>query len=82
MQMNKSMLTAHQDRWKMVAEVEIAEQRQTSAMQRWRKLNSLVRMAAGLGVLMKDDDAQVQIVRRRGNRLRERDLADLHGGKE
>jgi hypothetical protein len=65
MQMNKAMLTAYQDRWQIVAEAEMAEQRQTSSAQRWRKLNSLVRMAAGLGLLRKDDDAQTNVVRDR-----------------
>jgi hypothetical protein len=75
MQLNKSMLTAYQDRWKAVAEVEAREQRQTSVAQRWRKLNSLVRMAAGLGLLQKDDDVQIQIVRERWNLLRDLYLA-------
>jgi len=82
MQINKSMLTAHQDRWRIVAEMEMAEQRQTSAAQRWRKMNSLVRMAAGLGILMKDDDAQAQAVHRRWNLLKELYLADLQGRTE
>ena len=74
--MDKSVLTAYQDRWKAVAEIEIVEQRQASMAQRWRKLNSLVRMAAGLGLLRKeDDDAQVSIVRNRWNLLKQMYLA-------
>ena len=76
MQMDKSMLTAYQDRWKAVAAIEAAEQRQISVAQRWRKLNSLVRMAAGLGLLRKgDDDAQVSAVRERWNLLKQLYLA-------
>ncbi len=76
MQMDKSMLTAYQDRWQVVAEVEVAEQREMSTAQRWRKLNSLIRMAAGLGLLRKDDDdAQISVVRNRWNHLKKLYLA-------
>lgn len=77
--MNKSMLTAYQDRWQIVAEVEVAEQRQMSAAQRWRKLNSLVRMAAGLGLLRKDDEAQIAVVRNRWALLKGLHLAKSQG---
>jgi len=75
MQMDKSMLTAYQERWQAVAEIEAVEQRQASTAQRWRKLNSLVRMAAGLGLLRKEDaDEQLAIVRQRWNLLKQRHL--------
>jgi hypothetical protein len=77
MDLNKSMLTEYQDRWKAVANVEKIEQQQTSVAQRWRKLNALVRMAAGLGLLQKeDDDTQISEVRERWNRLKQ-----LHAAK-
>lgn len=70
------MLKAYQDRWKAVEAIEAVEQRQISVAQRWRKLNSLVRMAAGLGLLRKeDDDAQVSMVRNRWNLLKQMYLA-------
>jgi len=76
MQLNKSMLIAYQDRWKAVADVEAEEQRQTSVAQRWRKLNALVRIAAGLGLQRREDDeAQVAVVRDRWNRLKQLHLA-------
>ena len=76
MQLDKSVLTAYQNQWQAVAEVEVVEQRQASMAQRWRKLNSLVRMAAGLGLLRKgDDDAQVSAVRDRWNLLKQMHLA-------
>lgn len=53
-QMNKSMLRDYKNRWQTVAEFEVIEQQQTSIVQRWQKLNALVRMAAGLGLLSKD----------------------------
>ena len=72
MQMDKSMLAAYQDRWKAVAVMEAVEQRQISVAQRWRKLNSLVRMAAGLGILRKGDvDTEVVVVRDRWNHLKQ-----------
>jgi hypothetical protein len=82
MKMDKSMLTAYQDRWKLVAEIEVAEQRQTSVAQRWQKLNALVRMAAGLGILQKDNDAQIQAVRQRWALLKRLHLAETEGQTE
>lgn len=82
MKMDKSMLTAYQDRWKLVAEIEAAEQRQTSMAQRWQKLNALVRMAAGLGILRKGNDAQIQIVRQRWALLKRLHLAETEGQTE
>lgn len=76
MKMDKSVLMAYQDRWKAVVEIEAAEQRQTSIAQRWRKLNALVRMAAGLGLLQKaDDDTQISDVRVRWNHLKQLHVA-------
>ncbi|MEM7112383.1 MAG: hypothetical protein AAF614_08120 [Chloroflexota bacterium] len=75
MQINKAMLTAYQNRWQMVAEVEAKEEQQTPIAQRWQKLNSLVRMAAGLGLPKKDEDAQVIVVRNRWMLLKEQYLA-------
>jgi glutamate 5-kinase len=70
MHLNKSMLTAYQDRWKTVAEIEEIEQQQASVAQRWRKLNALVRMAAGQILLQREDyEAQISVVRERWNRL-------------
>ena len=70
MQMNKSMLREYQDRWRAVAEIEATEQRQSTAAQRWKKLNSLIRMAAALGLLRKNEDEQVDAVRQRWNLLK------------
>ena len=75
--MNKSMLIEYQERWKAVAEVELMEQRQASIRQRWQQLNAIVRMAAGLGVLYKDEDGQVDIVRQRWNVLKDLYLAGV-----
>jgi hypothetical protein len=76
MDLNKSMLTEYQDRWKAVADIERIEQQQTSVAQRWRKLNALIRMAAGLDLLQKEeDDTQISDVRDRWNRLKQLHVA-------
>ncbi|MCE7985220.1 MAG: hypothetical protein DYG89_28950 [Caldilinea sp. CFX5] len=64
------MLQAYQKRWQSVAEVEVKEQQQMSPALRWQKLNSLLRMAVGLGLLHRNSDTQIEIVRQRWNRLR------------
>lgn len=70
MQLDSSMLQAYQKRWQSVAEVEVKEQQQMSPALRWQKLNSLLRMAVGLGLLHRNSDTQIEIVRQRWNRLR------------
>ena len=70
MQLDNAMLQAYQKRWRSVAEVEAREQQNTSSTQRWQRLNSLLRMAAGLGLLQPDSDKQAEFVRNRWNRLR------------
>jgi len=80
--MNKSMLEAYQERWRSVAKFEAEEQRQLSFAQRWQKLNSLIRMAAGLGILYKDNDPQIESVRARWNLLRDLYIADMQGPTE
>ncbi len=82
MHMNKSMLTAYQNRWEAVAEIEAAELRQTSMAQRWQQLNALVRMAAGLGILRKADDEQTFEIHQRWNFLKDRYLAETQGRTE
>jgi len=80
--MNKSMLEAYQERWQSVARVEAEEQRQLTFAQRWRKLNSLIRMAAGLDILQKSNDPQIESVRVRWNLLRNLYIAELQGPTE
>ena len=68
--LSQEILKAYQRRWELVAEVEAEEKRQASVEQRWQKLNSLFRIAAALNLRQRDDDAQIQLVRERWNRLR------------
>ena len=76
------MLEAYQERWQSVARVEAEEQRQLTFAQRWRKLNSLIRMAAGLDILQKSNDPQIESVRVRWNLLRNLYIAELQGPTE
>ena len=79
MQITKSELLAYQNRWKAVAEAEAEELRQTSLADRWRQLNAVMRMAAGLDILQEDSDDSEQIiaVRERWNRLKDRYVAKV-----
>jgi hypothetical protein len=72
-------LREYRNRWKAVAVIEKEEQRQASLEFRWRQLNRLLAMATALGLKMNLSQGQVNIVRRRWNRLK--DLSeDRHGG--
>lgn len=69
--LDKEMLKAYQSRWQAVAEVKNAELQQTTIRQRWKQLNTLLRMAAALGLQPEDNFGENEIVCRRWNRLRE-----------
>jgi hypothetical protein len=70
MLIDKATLEAYQTRWQTVTETIEAEQRQTSVEQRWRKLNSLLKMADSLGLAWSPDERQEDIVRQRWNLLK------------
>jgi len=42
--MDKAMLVAYQERWKEVNEFQLQERREASILERWHKLNSIIRM--------------------------------------
>jgi hypothetical protein len=69
------MLEEYRDRWQLVAAFEAEEQRQASFVQRWQKLNALLRMAAALGLQADDSDDQDEMIWQRWNRLRTSHLA-------
>jgi len=77
--MNKSMLEAYQEKWRSVAKVQAEEQRQLTFAQRWQKLNSLIRVAEGLGILSKVADPQIESVRERWNLLKDLYIAEMQG---
>ncbi|MCP4427049.1 MAG: hypothetical protein GY803_21370 [Chloroflexi bacterium] len=73
------MAQQYHNRWQAVAEFEVAEQRQTSASQRWHKLNSIVGMAIALGLKPENEAAQDRIVYQRWNKLRQFYLVEVEG---
>ena len=71
------MLKAYQRRWEAVAEIEAMERQQISLIERWHKMNALLRMAAALGLRLHGNDPQDDSIRQRWNRLAEIYLADV-----
>ena len=59
----KDDLIAYRDRWQAVAEIERQEQQIASVEVRWRQLNSVIRLAIGLGIL-KTDQSEEEIYQR------------------
>jgi len=47
---DKKLVREFRDRWKAVAAVEAEEQKTASIELRWQQLNSILRMAIGLGL--------------------------------
>jgi len=76
MSLDRELLQAYQRRWQDVAEVEEAERRQASITQRWQKMNSLLRMAAALGLLPTTSEEESELIDHRWNRLRAIHLAE------
>jgi hypothetical protein len=71
MKLDREIAQAYRDRWQLVAEVENAQQQQTSLTQRWQTLNALLRMAAALGIQPSNDQDAKMAVYARWNQLRE-----------
>ncbi len=68
--LNSSMLQQNQRRWQEVADMQRKEERQRSPLQRWHKLNALIRMAANLQLVMDDASQEEEMVWERWNKLR------------
>lgn len=58
------------DRWRAVAAVEMEEQRAASVALRWQQLNSLIRLAMGLGLPLARSDEEEAVVWRRWAKLK------------
>ena len=71
MQLEKSMLEAYKNRWQAVAEVENEEQRQMSFIDRWKKLNAIIRLAQTLGLIRQANEQQINVIRQRWNKLKD-----------
>lgn len=68
--MDRSMLEEYRTRWQAVAAAEKMEQQSTSPAQRWRQLNTLIRLATALDLQKNVQADQIETVRQRWNRLK------------
>ncbi|MDM8521632.1 hypothetical protein QUF64_16425 [Anaerolineales bacterium HSG6] len=68
--MDKTVLQQYRKRWDRVAQVELAEQRQTSIQQRWQQLNLLFQLATELALLKQLHAQDEDVVWQRWTRLR------------
>lgn len=69
--MDALALKDYQRRWQEVAAAEAAEQQGTPLAVRWQQLNSIIRLAAALGLAVEADRSEVDAVRRRWNTLKD-----------
>ena len=76
MPLDRETMQAYQKRWQAVEEVEHAERQSASIAERWRRLNSLLRLAVALGLEPQHDESEIEVVRYRWNRLRALYLAE------
>ena len=68
--MDKQMLQEWQAGWAAVNQFQAEELRMTSLAERWRQLNAIIRLAAGLGWHVTPDEEEVEIVRCRWQKLK------------
>ena len=66
---DKKLLHEYRERYRIVAEVELQEQRAATVAERWQQLNALWNLASGLEIRNTADD--VDAVRRRWVQLKE-----------
>jgi hypothetical protein len=69
--MDAKELKEYRARYQAVDAFEKEEQRQATVDDRWRQLNSLLNIAAALGLVVENDQDEVDIVRRRWKRLKD-----------
>ncbi len=67
----KTQLEEYRARWEAVAEVERVEHQTATVDQRWRKFNSIIRLAASLGLKTDDHNDEIEAVRSRWKKLKE-----------
>lgn len=68
--LNKKLALEFRDRWQAVEAVEALEQQTASIELRWRQLNSILRMAIGLGLTVTKSPEDEIIVYQRWVKLR------------
>jgi len=69
-QQDEQLIKAFRDRWKAVEEVEALEQQTASIELRWQQLNSILRIAIGLGLPLTDSSEDDLVVYQRWAKLR------------
>ncbi len=69
--MNKKMVQEWQAGWAAVAEVEKQEHQMATVTSRWRKFNSIIRLAAVLGLQKTRHSDEVEAVRESWKKLKE-----------
>ncbi len=62
--MDRQLAKQFRDRWKAVEAVEIQEQRAASVSLRWKQLNALWNLAAGLGRPPQPDESKIAVYER------------------
>lgn len=75
--LDKTALQQHKNRWQAVARFEAEEERQSTSLDRWQRLNAIIRLATDLN-LAKDANQDESFVWNRWNRLRELHLSNIH----
>ncbi len=70
--MDARLLKEYRDRWRAVRAVEIEEQRRASITVRWQQLNALYAMARDLGLSDQTREDEIETVRQRWARLKDR----------
>lgn len=67
---DEKLIREFRDRWKAVETVEAEERKIDSIELRWQQLNSILRMAIGLGLQLTDSSEDDLIVYQRWTKLR------------
>lgn len=69
--LDKATLQQNKKRWQEVAKFEQEEERQSSPLDRWKKLNALFKMANHLDLAIDVNSQEEELVWNRWNKLRE-----------
>ena len=69
--LDKAALQHNKERWKEVAKFELKEEQQSTALDRWKTLNALLKMAFYLNLNLDTNVQEKEIIWHRWNKLRE-----------
>lgn len=68
--MDKNLLKEYRAGWAAVAEVKKMEHQTATIAQRWQKFNSIIRLAAELGLKKNENKEEIEAVRQRWIKLK------------